>query len=83
MTGNKNLSVEVSFIGSIAEKAACNHIGFDRVHDLVDVIHRLESEYPFLRTMSYAVDVNAQHVEKNLMLSDGDKVEIRPGRVLN
>lgn len=76
MTGNKNLSIEVSLIGAIAEKAACKYIGFDRVHDLVDVIHRLESEYPFLRTTAYTVDVNAHIVNRNLTLSEGDKVEI-------
>lgn len=78
MNGNKRLSIEVSLIGTIAKKAACNNIGFDKVHDLVDVIHRLELEYPFLRRTPYRVDLNQQHVDRNRSLSEGDKIEIRP-----
>lgn len=83
MNGNKKLSIEVALIGEIAKQAACSQIGFDRVHDLVDVIHRLESEYPFLRTTGYRVDVNQQRVERNRSLSEGDKIEIHPDTALN
>ena len=78
MSNSRNVLIQVSFIGDIAKKAACSEVGFGQVHDLVDVVHRLEVEFPFLRKLKYCINVNAQLVERNRSLSFGDKVEIRP-----
>jgi len=83
MNNNRNLSIVVSFIGEIARRTACSEVGFFQVQDLVDVIHRVEDEFPFLRTTDYKVEVNAKHVIRNRVLNNGDKVEIRLGESVN
>ena len=83
MSGNRNLSIVVSFIGEVARKASCNEVGFHQVHDLVDVIHRVERAFPFLRSSDYNINVNARQVKRNLRLSSGDKVEICFGDSIN
>jgi molybdopterin converting factor small subunit len=72
------VQIEVTLFGVIPKQAPLRKYALGRVHDLVDVIHNLESRHSFLNKIKYQVNVNDLLVDKNQPLSSGDRIVIQP-----
>ena len=71
-------SVEIALYGLVSKLGPLGKFSISQVHDLVDVIHHLESRHAFLKKIKYQVNVNDVLVDKNQQLFSGDKIVIQP-----
>lgn len=70
--------ITVKMFGMVAEKAACSVLELSFEGDTDQLEHWLQSRYPQLKGIKYALAVNRKIIRHKTLLQDTDEIALLP-----